>query len=141
MKIDIDRLTEAELVDLNHRIVARLRFLQQMRAHSEMLEFKIGDRVVFQPPRQGPVEGMLTRYNKKTVTVITDDGRLESNGNFHGAPLGYVLDFLAIVAADVASISERRTDRFLAPEIEAAAAFVADGSAVRAAESVTGPLA
>ena len=40
-------------------------------------------------------------------------GRVESNGNFHGAPVGYVLDFLAIVAADVASISERRTDRFL----------------------------
>jgi len=40
-------------------------------------------------------------------------GRVESNGNFHGAPVAYVLDFLAIVAADVASISERRTDRFL----------------------------
>ena len=39
--------------------------------------------------------------------------RVESNGNFHGAPVAYVLDFLAIVAADVASISERRTDRFL----------------------------
>ncbi len=45
--------------------------------------------------------------------VITLDGRLESNGNFHGAPIGYVLDFLAIAAADVASMSERRTDRFL----------------------------
>ena len=45
--------------------------------------------------------------------VITPDGRLESNGNFHGAPLAYVLDFLAIAAADVASMSERRTDRFL----------------------------
>jgi histidine ammonia-lyase len=45
--------------------------------------------------------------------VITNDGRVESNGNFHGAPLAYVLDFLAIVAADVASMSERRTDRFL----------------------------
>ncbi|MGA8847704.1 MAG: histidine ammonia-lyase [Nocardioides sp.] len=41
------------------------------------------------------------------------DARVESNGNFHGAPVAYVLDFLAIVAADVASISERRTDRFL----------------------------
>jgi histidine ammonia-lyase len=40
-------------------------------------------------------------------------GRVESNGNFHGAPVAYVLDFLAIIAADVASISERRTDRFL----------------------------
>jgi histidine ammonia-lyase len=45
--------------------------------------------------------------------VVTLDGRLESNGNFHGAPLGYVLDFLAIVVADVAGMSERRTDRFL----------------------------
>ena len=45
--------------------------------------------------------------------VVTSDGRVESNGNFHGAPLAYVLDFLAIVTADLASISERRTDRFL----------------------------
>jgi histidine ammonia-lyase len=45
--------------------------------------------------------------------VVTAGGRVESNGNFHGAPLGYVLDFLAIAAADVASMSERRTDRFL----------------------------
>jgi histidine ammonia-lyase len=45
--------------------------------------------------------------------VITLDGRVESNGNFHGAPVGYVLDFLGIVVADVASMSERRTDRFL----------------------------
>ena len=63
------------LIDLNNCIIARLRFLQQMRAHVEMLEFKIGDRITFRPPGQGPVEGMLTRYNKKTVTVITDDGR------------------------------------------------------------------
>ena len=45
--------------------------------------------------------------------VVTADGRVESNGNFHGAPVAYVLDFLAIAAADLASISERRTDRFL----------------------------
>jgi histidine ammonia-lyase len=45
--------------------------------------------------------------------VVTLDGRVESNGNFHGAPLGYVSDFLAIAVADLASISERRTDRFL----------------------------
>ncbi len=48
------------------------------------------------------------------VIVGGRDGvRVASNGNFHGAPVGYVLDFLAVVAADVASISERRTDRFL----------------------------
>ena len=74
-KIDIDRLSEAELVDLNHRMVERLRFLQQMRAHAEMLEFSIGDRVCFHAGGHGVVEGMLTRYNRKTVTVITDAGR------------------------------------------------------------------
>ena len=45
--------------------------------------------------------------------VVLPDGRVESNGNFHGAPVAYVLDFLAIAVADLASISERRTDRFL----------------------------
>jgi histidine ammonia-lyase len=45
--------------------------------------------------------------------VVLPDGRVESNGNFHGAPIAYVLDFLAIAAADLASISERRTDRML----------------------------
>lgn len=45
--------------------------------------------------------------------VVLPDGRVESNGNFHGAPVAYVLDFLAIVSADLASIAERRTDRLL----------------------------
>ncbi|MET9424427.1 histidine ammonia-lyase [Streptomyces sp. NPDC006540] len=45
--------------------------------------------------------------------VVLPDGRVESNGNFHGAPVSYVLDFLAIAAADLGSIAERRTDRLL----------------------------
>jgi hypothetical protein len=75
MKIDIDHLTEAELVDLNHRVVARLRLLHQMQSHVEMLEFRVGDRVTFRPEGRPAVVGMLTKYNKKTVTVITDDGQ------------------------------------------------------------------
>src|SRR3954454_25011747 len=57
--IDIDQLSEAELSDLDNRIVARLRFLQQMRAHVEMLEFNIGDGVSFQPPGHGSVDWLL----------------------------------------------------------------------------------
>jgi histidine ammonia-lyase len=45
--------------------------------------------------------------------VVLGDGRVESNGNFHGAPVAYVLDFLAVPVADVASMSERRSDRML----------------------------
>lgn len=73
--IDIDRLSEPELIDLNRRIVERLRFLSQLRAHRAMLEFRIGDRVAFQTDGSQTIHGILTRYNKKTVSVITDDGR------------------------------------------------------------------
>jgi hypothetical protein len=73
--INLDEFTEAELITINRRIVERLRFLNQVRAHARMLEFKIGDRVSFQPDGRPSVTGMLTRYNKKTVTVITDDGQ------------------------------------------------------------------
>ena len=63
--------------------------------------------------------------------VVLDDGRVESNGNFHGAPVGYALDFLAIPVADVASMSERRTDRFLdASRSNGLPAFLADDPGV-----------
>ncbi len=47
--------------------------------------------------------------------VVLADGRVESCGNFHGAPVAAVADFLAIAVADVGAISERRTDRLLDP--------------------------
>ena len=74
MKIDITLLTENELIDLNRRIVERLRFLSQTRAHNKMLEFKVGDRVSFKTDDRPALSGVLTKYNKKTVTVITDNG-------------------------------------------------------------------
>lgn len=62
---------------------------------------------------------------------VMHDGRVSSHGNFHGAPLAYVLDFLAIVVADLASISERRTDRFLDPTRNSGLpAFLADDPGV-----------
>jgi hypothetical protein len=73
-RINIDHLTEAELIDLNYRIVERLRLISQLHAHKAMLEFRIGDRVAFEPHSGHPVIGVLTRYNRKSVTVITDDG-------------------------------------------------------------------
>ena len=63
--------------------------------------------------------------------TVLDDGRVESNGNFHGAPVAYVLDFLAIPVADVASMSERRTDRFLdVSRSQGLPAFLADDPGV-----------
>jgi histidine ammonia-lyase len=45
--------------------------------------------------------------------VVLPDGRVESTGNFHGAPLGFAADFLAIAASEVGAIAERRVDRLL----------------------------
>jgi hypothetical protein len=75
MPINIDQLTESELIDLNHRVVARLQFLRQLDAHASMLEFRIGERVTFHPDGRPPVTGMITRYNKKTVSIVTEDGQ------------------------------------------------------------------
>jgi hypothetical protein len=75
MKIDIDHLSEEELAELNHRIVERLRFLESLHNHREMLQFSIGEKVSFEPPGRARQMGTLVRYNKKSVTVITDGGQ------------------------------------------------------------------
>jgi hypothetical protein len=75
MAIDIDKLTEPELIDLNNRVIARLRFLQQMRAHASMLAFSLGERVSFQPEGHPVLFGIVTKYNRKSVTVITENGQ------------------------------------------------------------------
>jgi len=75
MMINIDLLTEQELVELNHRIVARIKFLREMRAHAQMLDFSIGDRVSFQPDGYPVLSGVLVKYNRKTVSILTDEGQ------------------------------------------------------------------
>ncbi len=75
MPIDIDRLTEAELVDLNRRVVARLKFLHEMKLHSRMLDFSIGEKVSFQPDGHPVLFGTITKYNRTTVTLITEGGQ------------------------------------------------------------------
>jgi histidine ammonia-lyase len=47
--------------------------------------------------------------------IVLPDGRVESTGNFHGEPLAFALDFLAIAASEVGAITERRIDRLLDP--------------------------
>lgn len=75
MKIDIDSLTYDELIELNQKIVARLHFLDSMHTHKEMMQFNPGDQVCFEPPGREKIFGTLVKYNKKTVTVITDSGQ------------------------------------------------------------------
>lgn len=74
MSIDIDGLSYEELVQLNRRIAERLKMLQAMQAHVHMMAFNLGARVSFDS-QDGRQLGTLTKYNRKTVTVLGDDGR------------------------------------------------------------------
>jgi hypothetical protein len=73
MPIDIEHLSEAELIDLNRRVVARVKFLQEMRNFHQMLALSVGDRVSFHPASHGDLTGIIVKVNRKTVTVLTDD--------------------------------------------------------------------
>lgn len=75
MKIDIDSLSYDELFELNHKIVERLKFLDSMHTHKEMMQFSPGDQVCFEAPGRSKQFGTLVKYNKKTVTVITESGQ------------------------------------------------------------------
>jgi len=75
MKIDIDSLSYDELFELNYKIVERLKFLDLMHTHKEMMQFSSGDQVCFEAPGRNKQFGTLVKYNKKTVTVITESGQ------------------------------------------------------------------
>jgi len=70
----IDQFTEEELTHLNRLIVERLRLMRQIRAHQAMTNFRIGQRVEFIAGGGRRITGTLTRYNRKSVTVIAEDG-------------------------------------------------------------------
>jgi hypothetical protein len=70
----LDRLTEEELIQLNHVIVARLRLMQQIRSHEKMMNFRIGQRVRFTSSHGELIRGVITRHNQKSVTIIADGG-------------------------------------------------------------------
>jgi len=74
MKIDIEKLSEKELIELNRRIIERLKFLESMHHHKKMMEFNVGDKVRFEPGGRDQQTGTLVKYNKKSVTVITENG-------------------------------------------------------------------
>ena len=70
----LDQLTEEELVQLNRVVVARLRLIQQIREHGRMMEFRLGQNVQFTDSAGRLLRGVVARYNRKSVTVVTGDG-------------------------------------------------------------------
>lgn len=75
MSIEIDDLSYDELLDLNDRIIARLKHLDAADALNAMMKFNVGAKVCFDSGKHGIQVGTLIKFNQKTVTVLTDDGR------------------------------------------------------------------
>ena len=75
MTVEIDHLSVDELAALNHRIVERLKMLESLEAHKSMMQFHPGARVSFESPHNGRLTGTLMKFNRKTVTVVTDSGQ------------------------------------------------------------------
>jgi hypothetical protein len=70
----LDEFTEEELHHLNRLIVERLRLMNQVKAHRAMTQFRIGQRVRFSSRTGEFITGVLTKYNRKSVTVVTEHG-------------------------------------------------------------------
>ena len=70
--MNIDHLSEAELIHLNRLVVERLKVLEQMRALRSMVKLHIGQRVCFDPDGRMRT-GTIVKFNHKTVVVRTDD--------------------------------------------------------------------
>jgi hypothetical protein len=75
MSIDIDGLSYDELLDLNDRIIARLKHLDAADTIDAMMKLTLGSKVCFDSGKHGMQVGTLIKFNQKTVTVLTDDGR------------------------------------------------------------------
>lgn len=72
--LNINDFTQEELSALNHRVVERIRMMRTINTQMQMYQFHKGERVRFRPHGQEWVDGMVTRLNQKSITVITDCG-------------------------------------------------------------------
>lgn len=74
VKIDLDALTEEELIALNREVVERIRMIRQFRTQMAMVQFRLGERVYFDTDDGRRIEGTVVRWNKKSVSIDADCG-------------------------------------------------------------------
>ena len=72
IELDVTKYSEAELLELNRRIAARISAMRQAETYHALASFDLGDRVCFHD-RGRHIEGVVIRVNKKTVSIHTDD--------------------------------------------------------------------
>lgn len=70
----LDELDYEELVTLNHAIVARIKQLNAIKAQSQLQQFRVGHQVQFISSEGDLIIGTIVRLNKKTVSLVTEEG-------------------------------------------------------------------
>jgi hypothetical protein len=103
--IDLTKLSEAELIDLNRRIVERLNLMRSAKQLIQLARFSVGMIVEFNMEDGRTIRGTISRLNRQTATVVTSSGRWRVTPSL-----------LRVVEqqdnpARVVSISERRSGR------------------------------
>jgi hypothetical protein len=75
MLLDLTKLSEDELIELNRHIVERLRFLRSTKSLAQLASFSIGLVVEFDTDDGRTISGTVARLNQRTATVVTAAGR------------------------------------------------------------------
>jgi hypothetical protein len=106
--IDLAGFSEDELLDLNHRIVERLRLIRsarQLTQLTQLTQFSVGMRVEFTTDDGRVIDGMISRLNRQTATVVS------ASGNWRVSPslLRVVDDRLHSSGAHVIPLGSRRS--------------------------------
>jgi hypothetical protein len=71
---DLSGFTTKELIELNHRVIDRLRELESYKSSVIMGNFRLGDPVFFMSSDGSPVSGVVVKKNQKTISVLDDSG-------------------------------------------------------------------
>jgi histidine ammonia-lyase len=129
-------MLEGSVLRERHRDCKRVQDAYSMRCipqvHGAVLDVLDYARQVFETEMNSAVDNPLVFVKKKAVGAKSSDaaeGDVISGGNFHGQPIAFALDFLAISISALAGISERRIERMVNPALsEGLPAFLATGA-------------
>jgi hypothetical protein len=75
MFIDLTKLSEDELIDLNRRIVERLQLMRSAKSLAQLARFSVGMAVEFDTDDGRTVSGTVARLNRQTATIVAASGR------------------------------------------------------------------
>ena len=128
---NLRRLLEDSEIRLSHRDCGRVQDAYSLRCmpqvHGAVRDTLTHSRAVFETEMNSAVDNPLVFVKNPKAT--DGEGDVLSGGNFHGEPIAFALDFLAIAMSVLAGISERRLERLVNPALsEGLPPFLAPGA-------------